>query len=254
MTVAVIDAYASRTIVSDVTEYSSRHGLPPIAGHFRQVVAPGTYVRPQNPRQDPEGWSGEETLDIEAVHTMAPGADIVYVGAPNNYRDLDAIMNRVVDKHLADIVTNSYGYGGEALPPGYIKPQEDTYIQAAAEGISLFFSSGDDGDETGGDPAATPTPDWPASSPWVTAVGGTSMGVTAGQQPAVRAGLADRDQHLERRDLDMGTAVLPLRQRRRHQPAVRAAVVPGRRRAARHRHLQRHGAARPGRAGRLGAG
>jgi subtilase family serine protease len=179
VTVAVIDAYASPTIAQDVTEYSRRHGLPPIAGHFREVVAPGTYVRPQNPRQDPEGWSGEETLDVEAVHTMAPGADIVYVGAPNNYRDLDAIMNRVVDKHLADIVTNSYGYGGEALPPGSIKPQEDTYIQAAAEGISLFFSSGDAGDETNGDPAATPTPDWPASSPWVTAVGGTSLGVSA---------------------------------------------------------------------------
>ncbi len=178
VTVAVIDAYASRTIVQDVTEYSARHGLPPITGHFRQVVAPGTFNRPENPAQDPEGWSGEETLDVEAVHTMAPGADIVYVGAPNNYRDLDAIMNRVVDRHLADIVTNSYGYGGEALPPGYIKPQEDTYIQAAAEGISLFFSSGDDGDETGGDPTASPTPDWPASSPWVTAVGGTSLGVT----------------------------------------------------------------------------
>jgi subtilase family serine protease len=178
VTVAVIDAYASPTIVQDVTTYSARHGLPSIAGHFRQLVAPGTFVRPQNPRQDPEGWAGEETLDIEAVHTMAPGADIVYVGAPNNYRDLDAIMNKVVDQHLADIVTNSYGYGGEALPPGYIKPQEDTYIQAAAEGISLFFSSGDNGDETGGKAGATPTPDWPASSPWVTAVGGTSLGVS----------------------------------------------------------------------------
>ncbi len=177
VTVAVIDAYASQTILSDVNTYSSLHGLPPITGHLRQEVSPGTYVRPQNPKQDPEGWSGEETLDIEAVHTMAPGADIVYVGSPNNYRDLDAIMNRVVDRHLADIVTNSYGYGGEALPPGYIKPQEDTYIQAAAEGISLFFSSGDSGDETFGDPAATPTPDWPASSPWVTAVGGTALGV-----------------------------------------------------------------------------
>lgn len=178
VTVAVIDAFASSTIVQDVTHYSRLHGLPPIAGHFRQIVAPGTYVRAENPVQDPEGWSGEETLDVEAVHTMAPGADIVYVGAPNNFRDLDAIMNRVVDRHLADIVTNSYGYSGEALPPGYIKPQEDTYIQAAAEGISLFFSSGDSGDETGGVPNATPSPDWPASSPWVTAVGGTSMGVT----------------------------------------------------------------------------
>lgn len=42
----------------------------------------------------------------------------------------------------------------------------------------MFFSSGDSGDETGGVKGATPTPDWPASSPWVTAVGGTSMGIT----------------------------------------------------------------------------
>ena len=61
-------------------------------------------------------------MDIEAVHTMAPGASIVYVGAPNNYADLDSALNHVVDQHLADIVTNSYGFAGEALPPGFIKP------------------------------------------------------------------------------------------------------------------------------------
>lgn len=181
VTVAVIDAYASTTVESDANTYFSRHGLPTFkSGQFSQEVAPGTYRRPENPRQHPESWSGEETLDIEAVHTTAPGANIVYVGAPNNYRDMDAIMNRVVDKHVADIVTNSYGYASEALPSGYIKPQEDTYIQAAAEGISLFFSSGDNGDETGGASGAIPTPDWPASSPWVTAVGGTSLGATQG--------------------------------------------------------------------------
>jgi subtilase family serine protease len=179
VTVGIIDAYASPSILQDVNEYSSRHGLPSLDGHFSQYVSPGTYQQPENRAQDPAGWAGEETLDVEAVHTMAPGADIVYIGAPNNYRDMDAIMNRVVDNHLADIVSNSYGYGGEALPPGYIKPQVDTQIQAAAEGISLFFSSGDNGDETDGVKGATPTPDWPASSPWVTAVGGTSAGVAA---------------------------------------------------------------------------
>ena len=82
------------------------------------------------------------------------------VGIPHPFDRLHAIPDpATLHRHLADIVTNSYGYGGEALPPGYIKPQEDTYIQAAAEGMSLFFSSGDDGDETGGDPTATPTPD-----------------------------------------------------------------------------------------------
>jgi subtilase family serine protease len=179
VTVGIIDAYASPSILQDVNEYSSRHGLPSLNGHFSQYVPAGTYQQPENRAQDPAGWAGEETLDVEAVHTMAPGADIVYIGAPNNYRDMDAIMNRVVDNHLADIVSNSYGYGGEALPPGYIKPQVDTQIQAAAEGISLFFSSGDNGDETDGVKGATPTPDWPASSPWVTAVGGTSAGVAA---------------------------------------------------------------------------
>lgn len=179
VTVAVIDAYASPTIADDIETYSSLHGLPTTRGLFREVVAPGTYRRPQNPVQDPQGWSGEETLDVEAVHTMAPGASIVYVGAPNNYADLDAALNHVVDNHLADIVSNSYGYASEALPPGYIKPFNDTLIQAAAEGISVLFSSGDFGDETLEISGATPTPDWPASSPWVTAVGGTSLGVTS---------------------------------------------------------------------------
>ena len=58
-------------------------------------------------------------------------------------------MNHVVDRHLAQIVTNSYGFDTtELLPPGYVKPMEDTLIQAAAEGIGVYFSSGDNGDET----------------------------------------------------------------------------------------------------------
>ncbi len=191
VTIGIIDAYASPTIEKDANTYFGKHGLPTFkANQFRQVVPPGTYNRPENPKQDPEGWAGEETLDIEAAHTMAPGANITYIGAPNNYRDLDAIMNKVVDKHLADIVSNSYGYGGEALPTGYIKPQLDTQAQAVAEGISLFFSSGDNGDETGGNPANADaaTPDWPASSPLVTAVGGTSLGVDQNDQRTFELG------------------------------------------------------------------
>jgi subtilase family serine protease len=138
-------------------------------------VPPGVYRRPQNPKQDPQGWWGEETLDVEAVHGMAPAAKIVFVGSPNNYQDLDAAMNHVVDRRLASIVTNSYGWSTELLPKGYIKPLEDTLVQAAAEGIGVYFSSGDNGDETSNMGYATA--DWPASSPWVTAVGGTSLGI-----------------------------------------------------------------------------
>jgi subtilase family serine protease len=186
-TVAIIDAYASPTILDDANEWSRRRGLPTMnPSQLVQVVPPGVYNRPQNRKQDPQGWYGEETLDVEAVHGMAPAAKIVFVGAPNNYQDLDAAMNHVVDQHLAQIVTNSYGFPTELLPPGYVLPFEDTLIQAAAEGIGVYFSSGDNGDETSLFGFATA--DWPASSPWVTAVGGTSLGVTASNTRAIETG------------------------------------------------------------------
>jgi subtilase family serine protease len=117
---------------------------------------------------------------------MAPAAKIVYVGAPNNYQDLDAALNHVVHRHLADIVTNSYGWNGELLPPGFIKPFNDTLIQAAAEGIGVYFSSGDSGDETS--TLGVASTDFPASSPWVTAVGGTSLGVGGGGSRVLETG------------------------------------------------------------------
>lgn len=95
-------------------------------------------------------------------------------------------MNHVVDNHLASIVTNSYGFPTELLPTGYVKPMEDTLIQAAAEGIGVYFSSGDNGDETSN--VGYATPDWPASSPWVTAVGGTSIGIDASNARALETG------------------------------------------------------------------
>jgi subtilase family serine protease len=187
-TVAIIDAYASPTILQDANQWSINRGVPTMSGsQFTQVIAPGTLHRPQNKKQDPQGWYGEETLDVEAVHGMAPGANIVYVGAPNNYQDLDAAMNHVVDRHLAQIVTNSYGWDTtELLPRGFVKPVEDTLVQAAAEGIGVYFSSGDNGDESS--TFGFPTTDFPASSPWVTAVGGTSLGVTQNNTRAIETG------------------------------------------------------------------
>ncbi len=176
-TVAIIDAYAAPTIVQDTNQWSTNRGLPTLtANQLVQVVAPGTYNHPERGIfQDPQGWYGEETLDVEAVHGMAPAATIVFVGAPNAFQDLDAALNHVVDRHLASIVTNSYGFNTEILPPGFIKPQEDTIMQGVVEGIGIYFSSGDNSDESL--VQGYTTTDWPASSPFVTAVGGTSLAV-----------------------------------------------------------------------------
>src|SRR5258708_24161319 len=87
-TVAVIDAYASPTIEQDVNTWSSARGLPPVK--LTQIVAPGTYHHPEaGLRQDPQGWYGEGTLGVEAVHGMRPGAPNNHLGAPNPFPDLD---------------------------------------------------------------------------------------------------------------------------------------------------------------------
>src|SRR5438093_7332425 len=180
-TVAIIDAYASPTILQDANQWSTNRGIPQFGttggGTFTQVVAPGTYNVHDNRAQSPTGWYGEETLDIEAVHGMAPNANVVYVGSPNNYQDLDSAMNHFVDQHLGQAVSNSYGFRSEQLPAGFITPFEETLMQGAAEGIGIYFSSGDDNDETR--VIGYSSADWPASSPWVTAVGGTSLAVGA---------------------------------------------------------------------------
>jgi subtilase family serine protease len=178
-TVAIIDAYSAPTIAADVNQWSANRGLPAMTGNqLTQVVAPGTYHHPERGlKQDPQGWYGEETLDVEAVHGMAPAANVVFVGAPNNFQDLDAALNDVVDKHVASIVSNSYGFDTELLPPGYIKPQEDTILQGVIEGIGIYFSSGDNSDESLVEGYVTT--DWPASSPFVTSVGGTTLAVGA---------------------------------------------------------------------------
>src|SRR5438067_10014050 len=185
VTVAIIDAYASPTVQQDLDQWSSNRGMA--STNITQVVAPGTYNHPERGlRQDPQGWYGEETLDVEAVHGMAPGAHIVYVGSPNNFQDLDAALNHVVDRHLASIVTNSYGFPTELLPFGFIKPQEDTLLQGAIEGIGIYFSSGDNSDESLS--VGYRTADWPASSPFVTAVGGTSLGVGQSNNRVIETG------------------------------------------------------------------
>ena len=155
---------------------------------------------------------------------MAPGAKIVYVGAPNNYQDLDAALNHVVDRHLAQIVTNSYGFARELLPPGFIKPFEQTRSSRPPPRASASTSR----------PATTATrrstirlrhADWPASSPWVTAVGGTSLGVSAGEHASARDRLGHEQLHLQHDDPRVHPDRLAVRRGWRRQPGLRQAVL-----------------------------
>jgi subtilase family serine protease len=177
-TVAIVDAYASPTMLSDANQYAKVTGDKPFApGQYTEYLS-STWEYTSANECDAQGWYGEETLDVESVHGQAPDAKVVYVGTAS-CEDSDLLdgLAIIVEKHLASIVSSSWGepYDGATLIPAY-----NVVFQAgAAEGIGFFFSSGDSGYE---DPTEDPGSDmlqvdWPDSSPWVTAVGGTSLAI-----------------------------------------------------------------------------
>ena len=172
MNVAIIDAYASPTMLADANAYARNFGEPKFKpGQYTETTF--TPFNLQDECAGESGWNGEETLDVEAVHGMAPGANIHYIGAQNCDDGIDAALNYVVQNHTADIVSNSYGNTGEQVPADEVALEHNIFVQAAAEGIGMYFSSGDSGDEVVN--GLTPQPDYSASDPDVTAVGGTSL-------------------------------------------------------------------------------
>jgi subtilase family serine protease len=115
------------------------------------------------------------------VHSMAPGANVVYVGAADCDAALYEAWATTIDNHVADIVTNSWGTGTDSatdLGTDLIDFTNQFALEAALTGITVDFSSGDDGDQTQGDThPELKTVDFPADVPYVTGVGGTSVGI-----------------------------------------------------------------------------
>ena len=174
VTVAITDGYAAPTIRKDADKYSRVHDQPEFRpGQFRQILPDSFNV--YDP-EDAQGWYGEETLDVEAVHAMAPGANIVYVGGSDDLTGLDDAWAQTIDDHVADIITNSWGDGVEDPGAATIEMYAYFSLEAALTGQSVLFSTGDSGDGTSGgtDPASRYV-DFPVGLPTLTAVGGTSV-------------------------------------------------------------------------------
>lgn len=176
-TVAVVDAYASPTIYQDASTYANRNDdRHPLRKYQFSQSLPAGYTFADE--CGASGWYGEETLDVEAVHAMAPAANILYVGASScQDSDLVAAVNSVLDNDLAQVITNSYGSTGEPASTAEVQAAHQSALQAAAQGVSLLFSSGDSGDEVKA--TGSRQVDYEASDPFVTAVGGTSLNVTS---------------------------------------------------------------------------
>jgi subtilase family serine protease len=141
----------------------------------------GQYTTMQ-PKDGPQctGPDGEQALDVQAIHGAAPDANIVYGNASGPYDDgLIAMFHQFLDANKVDLITNSWGETVADIDSATSTAYENVFMQAAAQGISILFSSGDAGDNSSGNATKNGTlNDYPASDPLVTAVGGTSLGLT----------------------------------------------------------------------------
>jgi subtilase family serine protease len=161
--VAVISESADSTALGDANRWARQRDVPPFAaGQFK------AYGEANSGFDD-----DEDALDIEAVHGMAPAARADFVvGSGRVTGDilLDS-LDLVVRGRLADVVTSSWYETFTPFPASMVTSWESVLERAAAEGITVNFASGDFSNAAG--------LEYPASDPWVTTVGGTSLAIGA---------------------------------------------------------------------------
>lgn len=168
--VAIVDAYDDSTIKNDLDVYSKQYNLPllPICKTsaanstipcFQKINQSGSSGLPKTNG----GWAVEIALDVEAVHALCENCSIILIEAISpNMKNLSAAVDSAI-KAGADVISNSYG--------GPEFPGETTFdFHFNHPGIAFTVSSGDSGYGV----------QYPAASPYVTAVGGTSLYLNAG--------------------------------------------------------------------------
>jgi hypothetical protein len=159
--VAIVDAYDHPTAESDLAVYRATFGLPPCTadnGCFRKVDqrGNGAYPAPN------AGWAQEIALDLDMVSAACPRCSILLVEANSALMDdLGAGVDTAV-RLGAKIVSNSY-----YAPEWSAQSGEDVHYRHP--GVAITASSGD-----------RSYPTYPAVSPYVTAVGGTSLARSGG--------------------------------------------------------------------------
>jgi hypothetical protein len=169
-TIAIIDAYHDPYLASDLATFDQAMNLPgqtaaQLTSSFQliQVNLSG------NPNNTNDGWAGEETLDAEWAHAAAPGARIIVLeAASDSLSDLMSAVN--IARTIPGVSVISMSWGGSEFSG---ETAYDSYFTTPAGHTPITFlaASGDSGAWYGAQ--------WPASSPNVVAVGGTTLFTTS---------------------------------------------------------------------------
>jgi hypothetical protein len=194
VTVAYIVTNPDPGLDASMASYDAAMDLPP--ANITQMALPA----PANPSAtcQVECSPGEDRLDAEAIHSMAPYANIIFVSPPvpetigmQGWPQVAQAIEMIANEHLADVITVSLGDGENdfindptnptATQQAAIHSLDPAFLDAAAHNIPVSFAAGDCGPTDppvlGDTGQCTPpiglTAGHPVDSPWVTAVGGT---------------------------------------------------------------------------------
>jgi subtilase family serine protease len=208
-TIAVVDSYGSDTMAHDLHVFNNAFNLPHMCGEegvtcqpgmpkFSTLALQGTPATKAPPgtskspgQEDKSAWALEVGLDVEWAHAAAPGANIILVTTPTaetlgvqGFPQMMAAEKYVVEHHLADVISQSFGSAEEAFGSTHsLENLRDAFKAAVANDVTVLASSGDTGPVNdrkspvgqGGSTIPGQTVGWPASDPLVTGVGGTAL-------------------------------------------------------------------------------
>jgi subtilase family serine protease len=165
-TIAIIDAYDDPNIITELNTFSNQYGLP-------KVGDPGfnfTKATPQGTPSPDSGWATEIALDVEWAHAIAPKASIMLVEAQSaSYADLFSAVDYARQQGAKQI---SMSFGGRE----FFATLYDSHFNYP--GVSFVASSGDTGAGVS----------YPATSPYVTAVGGTTLSLDSNNNRVSESG------------------------------------------------------------------
>jgi len=177
-TAGILDFYGDPYIAQQLQYYDQLYNIP--SSPF--AVTP---IGPYNPSLGIlEGWDVEISLDVESVHTMAPHAGIdLYIA--NAALPLSSIIATIVQQGVVNDLSQSFTFAPDSeissMGPSSIDLNviltDQYYLLGSAEGMSFVAATGDvGGSGYSGGPEGTTS--YPATSPYVTAVGGTTTYLT----------------------------------------------------------------------------
>ena len=177
-TIVIVGAYNRASTLADANAAFAANGVAALPASRYQVK---TYTSSTGASGcDESAWGLEQALDVQTVHTLAPAATIVYAAAADCTQLEETLAGVIADTSLAPtIVSNSWGIVTEPTDTAYLMAMNSLLARATIVGIGTYVASGDYGDTTTATGISTLAVAFPASSPWATAVGGTTSALGA---------------------------------------------------------------------------